>query len=215
MFDVSKQHGPEHFVSAIAIGAEAVGTYKPFINSLGLTSTLSFPTWCVEYSIVTEQCLTSLGFIIRPLGLMTKDVSEVKSGAGHAVNEIYLKDLKKWILIDPQYDVITMKDNVPLNAVELQSCIANNLNFGIIYPNRTTTKEEYRKWIGPYLYYLYVTINGQSVGVWDRIVGNKKQLTLLPIGAEKPTYFQKIFRINTRLDVRHSTINHYFAYAVN
>jgi hypothetical protein len=152
---------------------------------------------CVEYSLVTGQCLASLGFIIRPLGLMTKDVSEVKSGAGHAVNEVYLKDLKKWVLIDPQYDVITMKDNVPLNAVELQSCIANNLNFDIINPNRTTTKEEYEKWIGPYLYYLYVTINGQSVGVWDRIAGNKKQLTLLPTGAEKPTYFQKIFRINT------------------
>lgn len=152
---------------------------------------------CVEYSIVAGQCLASLGFKVRPLGIMTKDVSEVKSGAGHAVNEVYLKDFKKWILIDPQFDVITTYNNVPLNAVELQDCIAKNKNFDIINPNKTITKDEYKKWIGPYLYYFYVSIDNQKIGIWDRILGNKKQLTLLPMGAKEPTYFQKIFRINT------------------
>jgi hypothetical protein len=152
---------------------------------------------CVEYSIVTGQCLASLGFIMRPVGLMTKDVSDVKSGAGHAVNEVYLKDLKKWIMIDPQYDVITTLNNVPLNAVELQSCIAENKEFDIVNPNKTTTLQDYKKWIGPYLYYFYVSINNQRIGVWDRVIGNKKQLTLLPLGATEPAYFQKIFRLNT------------------
>jgi hypothetical protein len=152
---------------------------------------------CVEYGIVTKQCLASLGLKIRTLGLMTKDISDVKSGAGHVVNEVYLKDLKKWILIDPQWDVITTFDNNPLSAIELQNYISNNINFDIINPNKTTTKEEYKKWIGPYLYYFTITINNQKIDIWDRIVGNKKQLTLLPIGSAEPKYFQKIMRINT------------------
>lgn len=151
---------------------------------------------CVEYSIVVGQCLSSLGFKVRGLGLMTKDISEVKSGGGHAVNEVYLNDMKKWVFIDPQYDVITTHGGIPLNAVELQNCIANNLNFDLLNPNKIISKQDYIKWISPYLYYFYVTINGQSIGVWDRIVGNKKQLTLYPKGAKQPEYFQKIFRIN-------------------
>lgn len=152
---------------------------------------------CVEYSIVARQCLASLGFKVRGLGLMTKDISDVKSGGGHAVNEVYLPDLSKWVFIDPQYDVMTSYQGIPLNAVELQNCIANNKNFELINPNKTISKQEYIKWIGPYLYYFTVTINGQDIGMWDRIVGNKKQLTLYPIGAEKPKYFQKLIRMQT------------------
>lgn len=152
---------------------------------------------CVEYSIVARQCLASLGFKVRGLGLMTKDISDVKSGGGHAVNEVYLPDLSKWVFIDPQYDVMTSYQGIPLNAVELQNCIANNKDFELINPNKTISKQDYIKWIGPYLYYFTVTINGQDIGMWDRIVGNKKQLTLYPIGAEKPKYFQKLIRIQT------------------
>lgn len=127
----------------------------------------------VEYSIVSSQCQASIGFKVRDLGLMTKDISEVKSHGGHAANEIYLKDLKKWFFIDPQYDLIATFQGVPLNAVELQNCIANNKGFTLINPNKTITKQEYIKWIGPYLYYFVTTFEGQDIGMWDRIIGNK------------------------------------------
>lgn len=152
---------------------------------------------CVEYSIVAGQCLLSLGFTVRSLGLMAKDIRDVKSGGGHVVNEVYINDLNKWVLIDPQYDVITVYNGTPLNAVELQDCISNNLSFEILNPNRTITREEYTTWIGPYLYYFTTTLKGESIGVWDRIIGNKKQLTLYPKGAERPKYFQNLIRINT------------------
>jgi hypothetical protein len=151
---------------------------------------------CVEYSVVASQCLASLGLRVRGLGLMAKDISEVKSGGGHVANEVYLRDLRKWVFIDPQYDVITTFAGIPLNAFELQYCIAHKQDFEIMNPNKTITKEEYIQWIGPYLYYFTLTINNQKIGILDRIVGNKKQLTLYPIDAEQPTYFQKIFRIN-------------------
>ncbi len=152
---------------------------------------------CVEYSFVMGQCLSALGFKVRGLGLMTKDISDVKSGGGHVVNEVYLEGLKKWIMIDPQFALIPTFQGVPLNAVELQECIVNNRAFDILNPSKTTTKNKYEQWISPYLYYFTTTLSGQSVGIKDRILGNKKQLTLYPLGAEQPTYFQKIFRLNT------------------
>lgn len=152
---------------------------------------------CVEYGFVAKECLSSLGIKIRGLSLMTKDVSEVKSGAGHVANEVYLKDLKKWVFLDPQWDIITTLENKPLSAIELQYCIANNKNFEIVNPSNTTTKEEYKKWIGPYLYYFTVNLSGQVVDQWDMILGNKKRLTLMPKGAIKPAYFQKIIRLRS------------------
>ena len=151
---------------------------------------------CVEYSLVASECLKSLGFKVRSVGLMTKDIEEVNSGGGHVVNEVFIPDLKKWIFIDPQYDVIATENGIPLNAVELQKVIANKTIFEIINPNKVIEKEDYIDWIGPYLYYYYVSLNKGKVSVLDRIIGTKKQLTLLPNGAKEPKYFQRIFRIN-------------------
>lgn len=154
---------------------------------------------CVEYATVAQQCLASLGFTTRQLSLMTRDISDVKWGGGHVVNEVYSKDLEKWIFIDPQYDVITMQEGVPMNAVELQACIANRVDFELLNPNNLITKEDYKAWIAPYLYYFTVSLQQGSVTVWDRVVGNKRQLTLYPIDAVQPTYFQKMIRLNTAI----------------
>ena len=104
--------------------------------------------------------------------------------------------MNKWIFIDPQYDVIATENGVPLNAVELQEVIANKKPFEIINPNKVIGKEEYIDWIGPYLYYFYVSLNKGKVSILDRIIGSKKQLTLVPIGGKEPKYFQRIFRLN-------------------
>ena len=151
---------------------------------------------CVEYSLVASECLKSLGFKVRNVGLMTKDIDEVNSGAGHAVNEVFIPDLNKWIFIDPQYDIMVTKNGMPLNAVELQKAIANKEAIEIINPNKVIGKEEYIDWIGPYLFYFYTSLNKGKVSIWDRIVGNKKQLTLVPKGKKEPKYFQRIFRLN-------------------
>lgn len=151
---------------------------------------------CTEYSLVASESLKSLGFKVRSIGLMTKDIDEVNSGGGHAVNEVFIPDLNKWIFIDPQYDIVVTENGSPLNAVELQKAIANKEPIQIINPNEVIGKEEYIEWIGPYLYYFYTSLNKGKVSVWDRIVGNKKQLTLVPEGKKEPKYFQRIFRLN-------------------
>jgi len=163
---------------------------------------------CIEYSLVAAQCLSSLGFTVRGLGLMTKDISQVKYGGGHVVNEVYITDLNKWVMIDPQYDVIATYEGNPLNAVELQHCIKNDLPFEILNPNKTITMQEYKTWIGPYLYYFTTTLKGERIEVIDRLVGNKKQLTLYPKGAKQPVYFQNMMRLNNSY-YTHSLIDFY------
>jgi hypothetical protein len=160
---------------------------------------------CVEYSIVAAECLRSLGFTVRSLGLMTKDIDEVNYGAGHVVNEVYIKDLEKWVFIDPQYDIIVTREGIPLNAVEFQNAIANKQEIEIINPNKVIAKQDYIDWIGPYLYYFTANLNKGNIGIWDRIIGTKKQITLVPKGAKPPKYFQRLFRIN----------NSYFTNSVN
>lgn len=76
---------------------------------------------CTEYSLVASECLKTLGCKVRSLGLMTKEIDEVNSGAGHVANEVFVPDLDKWIFIDPQYDIIATENRIPLNAVELKS----------------------------------------------------------------------------------------------
>ena len=152
---------------------------------------------CVEYSTVTTACLQSLGYIVRVLWLKTKDVDVVNSGAGHVVNEIYLKDLKKWFFIDPQFDIIVLKNGIPLNAVEFQSAIANNERIEIINPNQEISDKEYIEWISPYLFYFTTSLNNGRISNWDRVIGTKRQLTLVPKGYKPPTYFQRLFRIRT------------------
>jgi len=152
---------------------------------------------CVEYSLVASECLRALGFKVRNVGLMTRDINEVNSGAGHVVNEVYINDLEKWVFIDPQFDVIAIANGIPLNSVELQKVIANHEPFEIINPNKVIEKAEYVDWIGPYLYYFYISLNKGKVSILDRIIGRKKQLTLVPLGADKPKFFQRLFRLNT------------------
>ncbi len=152
---------------------------------------------CVEYSTVTTACLQSLGFIVRGLWLKTKDVDVVNSGGGHVVNEIYLRDLKKWFFIDPQFDIIVLKNGIPLNAVEFQSAIAANEKIEIINPNQEISDREYIEWISPYLFYFTTSLNNGKISNWDRIIGTKRQLTLVPKGVKPPIYFQRLFRIRT------------------
>ena len=86
---------------------------------------------------------------------------------------MYLRDLGKWVFIDPQYALLLTYNGRPLNAVELQHCIASDLNFEILNPNQTITKEAYKDWVGPYLYYFTTTLKGERITIWDRIAGIK------------------------------------------
>ena len=146
---------------------------------------------CVEYGTVTAASLNAIGLPARRLGLKTKDVETTQFGAGHVLLEVYLPDLKKWVMLDGQFDVMPVLNNVPLNAVEFQQAIANNYDKLEIRSLSGTSKTQYVNWIYPYLYYFDVRFdNREGVAFQRETVDTKQSLMLIPVGAKQPKVFQ-------------------------
>ncbi|MGZ2370433.1 transglutaminase-like domain-containing protein [Ancylomarina sp. YFZ004] len=151
---------------------------------------------CVEYGIVTTACLNAIGLKARTLSLRTKDVETRKYGAGHVLLEVYLNDLKKWVLLDPQWNIIPVLNGIPLNAVEFQKAISENYKELEIISGLALSKRYYVDWIFPYLYYFNTSFdNREGIELTNNING-KKKLMLVPLGAKNPTIFQIIYPIN-------------------
>lgn len=154
---------------------------------------------CVEYGIVTSACLNSIGLKARTLSLKTKDVETTKYGAGHVLLEVYLNDLQKWVVLDGQWDIMPVLNNIPLNAVEFQKAITEDYNNLEIRSLSGTPKRQYVQWIYPYLYYFsFAFDNREGIASREKING-KNSLMLVPIGAKNPTIFQITSKIENCL----------------
>lgn len=141
---------------------------------------------CVEYGVVLSGALAALGLPTRVLALKTADAETRKVGAGHVLTETWLRDQRKWVLVDGQWDVIPFLNGVPLNAVELQQALAARTPGFAVQSPRGTTAKKFAAWIQPYLYYFDTD--------FDQRFGTKTErgtLMLVPAGAKNPTVFQR------------------------
>lgn len=165
---------------------------------------------CVEYGIVVSACLNAIGLKARTLGLKTKDVENAQYGAGHVVTEVFLNDLKKWALIDGQWDAMPMLNNIPLNAVEFQKAISENYELLEIKTASDLSKRNYIDWIYPYLYYFDISFdNREGTEIVPKKINGKSRLMLVPLGAKKPT----IFQIKNKIDycIYTNSLNDFYA----
>ncbi len=155
---------------------------------------------CVEYGIVANTALNSLGIRARTLGLKTRDVEKVRRGAGHVVAEVYSKDLGKWIYIDPQFNIMPVLNGTPLNGVEFQQAIYSR-DAGLKLINKQgeigkTDAENYIKWVGKYLYYFDILFDQQNLNSEKyQSVNGKTKLMLVPAGSTEPDVFQRKYPI--------------------
>ena len=81
---------------------------------------------CGYYAYVFIQCLLSLGFQARLVGLC-KDISHIpipelqrETNIGHCVVEVWSNDFQKWIVMDPDINAHYEDDNSPLNALDIR-----------------------------------------------------------------------------------------------
>lgn len=146
---------------------------------------------CVEYAIVVAACARSLGMPSRRLALKRPDVETAKSGAGHVVAEVWLKQFNKWVFVDGQWGTIAERDGVPLNAVEFQDAIARKKPGLKIRFASEGVEEDYIEWVVPYLYYLDFNLD-QRFYAKDYKSG---KVMLVPKGAKEPKVFQREFPI--------------------
>ncbi len=161
---------------------------------------------CVEYGIVAAAALNSLDIRARVLGLKTRDVEKVKYSAGHVVAEVYSTKYKKWIFIDPQFNVLPVLNGLPLNGVEFQNAILNDrANLKLINLNGEVSADDcsyYIKWVAKYLFYFDASFDQRidASGKYQAIEGMTK-LTLVPIGEKEPRVFQR----KSKIDYSHYT----------
>jgi hypothetical protein len=150
---------------------------------------------CVEYGVVLTSVLACFDFKSRTLGLKTRDVETTKYGAGHVVTEVWSNQFNKWFMLDAQFNLVPVLDNVPLNAVEFQDAIIQRKElklvdlYGEVEKNR---KKMYMSFIPHYLYYFDYTFD-QRVIEYKKLVRieDKVNLMLVPLGAKEPKVFQK------------------------
>jgi len=153
---------------------------------------------CVEYAIVVAGALNAIGIPTRVLGLMTKDVETRKASAGHVVAEAYLPDMKQWVMIDGQWDVMPTLNKLPIGAVEFAIALQRTpLDIQLISSSSIDPKE-YISWITPYLYYF----RADTVISYDNNSINNKDIILGPDGSQKPTIFQRT------IDMSHCSFTH-------
>lgn len=133
---------------------------------------------CVEYGIVTAGFLNALGIPSREVSLRTRDVETRESGAGHVLVESYVEEWGKWVMMDPQFAYIPVKDGIPLNLYEFQQLLFNDAFSFFMNPF-------YTGWIKKYLYYFSCSLDGRY-----EEQENKKSLMLVPKGAKNPRIFQ-------------------------
>ncbi|PFR32461.1 transglutaminase-like domain-containing protein [Bacillus cereus] len=160
---------------------------------------------CVEYCIVLAALLQSIGIYARKVDLIVKDADIIKSNASHSIVEAFDLEFKKWIMLDPQNNIIpiSLKNNQPLNALELKKILdGNNINLKLLGVNDTKLAINYLRFLKPYLYYFHVNVY-QIYDYSDvKITANKVTPTniyLKPKGSKDLQMFQKRFPIQDAL----------------
>lgn len=155
---------------------------------------------CVEYGVVLRSSMACLDIPARTLGLKLKQVETINSGGGHVLTEVYSHQFNKWFVLDAQFNLVPMLDDVPINAVEFQHAIAQNKNFYFLDINgQVSTKrtKQYLKFITDYLYYFDFRFDQREVAYQDlHKVNDKIVLMLVPLTAKIPTVFQRKYDLN-------------------
>ncbi|TCI93720.1 transglutaminase domain-containing protein [Tenacibaculum sp. M341] len=147
----------------------------------------NFP--CFAYAIVLKSQLENAGFKARTIYLKTKDVEARKGSPGHVATEVYSTELKKWIFLDGQYNIMPMLDNTPLNAVELQNAITNDYDNLVMKSLEEVSKREYTEFVYDYLYYFDISLDQRHLNTTEKahIIADKSGLMLVPEGSKNPT----------------------------
>lgn len=75
-----------------------------------------------------------------------------KDYGGHSYNEVYMKELEKWILVDVSYGIIFYENNQPLSVIELNQLLRKNIKVEYKSFIDSTTDNDasvYRNYLNP------------------------------------------------------------------
>ncbi len=140
----------------------------------------------IEYAVVLSGALQAVAVPSRFINLHGKDIEETT--VSHVVVEAYMRDLQKWVVIDPRWNRIPMYQGSPLNAFELQSIMSKDPRSITFF--QTDRDRSYIRWIRQYLYYMHTNqdsrLNVESYAF--------KNLMLVPTNLPIPGYYSPYHR---------------------
>lgn len=142
---------------------------------------------CFAYAIVLAAQLKAAGFPTRVLYLKTKDIETSKYAGGHVATEVYLPDLKKWVFVDGQFNVMPSLKGRPLNAVEFREALAGHYDELELRSVDQVCKRDYIDFVLDYLYF-YDCAFDQRPAATTRQVNGKSNLMLVPEGVKNPEF---------------------------
>lgn len=74
--------------------------------------------WCAHYADLFVAAAAAMGFNARHVAI-DSDHAESENSTHHGVADVWVNSLRKWVIVDPNYDAHYELDGVPLNAEEL------------------------------------------------------------------------------------------------
>ena len=152
---------------------------------------------CVEYSIVLHGLLSALDIPCRFINL--RQLQPELTNDAHVVCEVFLRDLRRWILVDPQWNRIPIIREIPASTVELQQAVAS-ADSNISYYGKGRDSR-YTRWMARYLVYMHTNPDCR-VGVTSF---NHKNILLVPVNAPIPAYLSK-WHAENKYEISRSSI---------
>lgn len=154
---------------------------------------------------VLTAFLKALGMQARSVFVMTDDAALKRSGSGHTITEVWLRDAKKWCMADPRFNIIPMLGEFPLNAVELQAAIIENRDYKFFDLSGEKSDDaviDYLEFIPHRLFYFVTEIDQRSMPVEPCEINGKNHVILVPNGRDVPPYFQRDYLLDDHHVIR-------------
>lgn len=112
---------------------------------------------CRYLSLLFTQILLSLNFRARWVKCLPV---EIISKETHCVTEVYIEELKKWIVVDAPYGLIYFnKSGIPLNLIEMRQNIVSGKMFRFFSDSKESIELIYRNWINHIFRFQYSLYN--------------------------------------------------------
>jgi hypothetical protein len=148
---------------------------------------------CDEYAVVLSGALNAVGLPARVVHLRRADADVREHDAGFTIAEAYLRDAKRWVMLDSRWDMIPLVKNAPASAFQLKSALAEDAT-DVAYSSLSRIRpDEYSPWIQQYLHYIDARLD-------QRIGGNEvRALMLVPRGSRPIRRFQRRIPLNSMI----------------
>lgn len=149
---------------------------------------------CAEFAVVFATAANAVGIPARVVNLRIREAETATSGAGHSLAEVYIREYKKWVMMDPQSDLVAFMQDRPLSALELRMAIDTApQKVKVLFKGDWGSEDlvsQVINWYSPYLYFYDIAFDNRPGAAEKRTCRGNPRLFLVPEGEKTPEVFQ-------------------------